>query len=220
VYKRKPRVGNVRTQNIRNYEKVLGGITAQATTVNEGLYGSKGSRYQNAQPITFKVKGVRYFVHTDGTLDFKVPRYLQEQWHTEYGYSNYNSRYRKTTPGIRYDRHGRVIKIGKSHIYYNRYGQVTKIAQFQIGYRHDKVKSIGDLYVRYDRYGKLLALEGYLAPYRNECPICNAYGCSVGYFNLADYQYVAYNNAHHWNGNNHGDSYVYSHRNRSRSRGR
>jgi len=192
----------------------LGGVTAQTTTATEDHYRSNGSRYQHAQPITFKAKGVRYFVHTDGTLDFKVPQYLQEQWYNSYGYSNHNSRYRKGTPGIRYDRQGRVIKIGKSHIYYNRYGQVTKIAQFHIGYRHGRVKSIGDLYVRYDRYGELLALEGYLSPYRDECPTCNAYGCSIGYYNLSNYHYVAYNDYQDWNGNH------YGHRNRSRSRSR
>lgn len=197
----------------------LGGTTAQATIVNEGHYGLNGSRYQNAQPITFKLHEVRYFVHTDGTLDFKVPKYIRERWNTAYGHSNHSTRYGKTTPSIRYDHLGRVVKIGKNDIYYNGYGQVKKIGQFYIGYRHNRVKSIGGIHVRYDNYGALLTLEGYLSPYRDDCPTCNAYGCSVDYYNLSDYRYVKHDSYKHGN-RNHNNSYAYRDRSRSRSRGR
>lgn len=225
-HKRKPRVGNVQTQNSEIMKKLfvfasllfLGGMTAQAITIQNDLYGSVGNRYQNAQPITFKHKGVRFFVGTNGTLDFKIPgNQAYNRNRGTYGVSNHGSRYNNTTYGIKYDYNGNVIRIGNTLISYNRFGKVRKVGTIYMKYRNGKLSTLGGTQVHYDRYGNLYAINGYLTPYSDICATCTDYGCSFGYFNLAHYQ----SNQHdiHWN--NHSQDYNdYTIRNRGRSRTR
>ena len=203
-HKRKPRVGNVITQNFKIMKKLfvlavfifLGGITAQELHATTTLNGSDlGRRYLNAQPITFKHQGVRFFVHTNGVLDFKLPRYRGRNTgriHNQgWNGSGYNRNF------VKYDDQGKAIRIGNMHIIYNRFGKVGKIGSIRMRYYNGRLKALGGIQVRYNRYGELYALTGYLTPYSNVCGTCNTIGCSIGNYNLNNYQVAAHDV--HWN---------------------
>ena len=150
-------------------------MTAQAVTLSSNDQVTKGKRYLKATPITFVQKNVRYFVYTDGSLDFK----------SLHNRSGHGSPY--TNIPVKYDNLGRVIKVGYTPIYYNSYGKVDRIGKIGATYHNKRLKTLGGIYVKYDYYGGIAALNGYLTPYSDVCGTCNAFGCSIGYYNFKNH---------------------------------
>jgi len=180
----------------------LGGITAQANTVTDLDHNQqKGIRYNQSQPVTFVQRGIRFFVHTNGEFDFKLPRanYYGRRGNTydnspgtTYGV-NYPYRSNRL---VRYDYWGNVKQVGRNHIYYNRRGKVNRIGNVNLRYRNGRLHSVGNMYVSYDRWGRIIGTNGYISNNNTACGICGINGCVTNHFD--------YNNTHNqqgWNFN-------------------
>lgn len=133
--------------------------TVEAKTSKEKPNSKWG--YENnhsAEPISFTERGIKFFIFTDGEIDFDIHANDQETT-TEYYYKGKsrkgNSRTSQRYGGVPVTRdyRGRVIRVGRVFINYNYRGNVSRVGSVFIGYRRDRMTKVGGLRIIYDRYG-------------------------------------------------------------------
>ncbi len=133
--------------------------TVEAKTSKEQPNSKWDYEYNhNAEPISFMERGIKFFIFTDGEMDFDIHANDYETT-TEYYYKS-KSRRAKSRTSQRYggvpvtkDYRGRVIRVGRVFINYNYRGNVSRVGSVFIGYRRDRMTRVGGLRIIYDRYG-------------------------------------------------------------------
>ncbi len=160
---------------------LLIGTTAHATDHKHLDHQDRVTkRYRQAQPIVFIQGGVKFFVHTDGSVDFKIlnrrSRSQQVRWHGQATPGAY--RYNPYRNMVRYDYYGRLKRVKSNHISYNRYNQVRRIGTIVVRYnRRGLVSQIGGLHIHYRKHGNIKFVEGNV--YYNGCGHCGMDGCTA-----------------------------------------
>ncbi len=130
-------------------------INVEANSNNKS---TKNGYYYNEDPISFKERGIKFYIFPDGELDFNI--HANEQGTTtEYYYkqSRNESRHHGTqgaTKVVR-DYRGRVIQVGRVFINYNYMGKVSRVGSVFISYRRNLMTRVGNLRIIYDRYGNI-----------------------------------------------------------------
>lgn len=169
---------------------LLVGTAAQATTDHKHLDHNDrvANRYHHKQEIAFVQGGVKFFINTDGGIDFKIlnrrTRFRQSNWYSYNTPGTY--RYNRYHNLVRYDYYGRLKRVKSNYISYNRYNQVRRVGNIIIRYnRRGLVSQIGGLHIYYKKHGRIKFIEGDVH-YRG-CGYCGIDGCTVThdpYFDL------------------------------------
>ncbi|RZS93620.1 hypothetical protein [Aquimarina brevivitae] len=200
---------------------LLAGITAQAAT-DLGSHNHKDGvekRYRHKQSIMFIEGGVKFFVFSNGDVDFTIlnPRRRSSYSPNTWGWNT--GRY--NTPGekfgrhtwyhnmVRYDYNGRLIRVKRNYLSYNRYDQVRRIGTINLRYnRKGLVSQIGGQRIFYHRNGRISHVEGSI--HFNGCGHCGMNGCTT--------THGAHNSSSDWNQNDGNyydrDRFQYRERNR------
>lgn len=173
---------------------LLGGIAAQANQVTDLDHSKKtGIRYNQSQPITFIQKGIQFFVYTDGSFDFELPRQYNNG-RRGYGNNNapgttYGVRYPyRSNKLIRYDHNGNISQVGRNVVFYNRRGDVNQIGNISLRYHKGRLDRLGNMHVNYDRWGRITGLNGRIYHNHTACGICGVSGCSTNHFDYGHNQ--------------------------------
>ncbi|WP_103866851.1 hypothetical protein [Aquimarina sp. I32.4] len=160
---------------------LLVGTTAKATDHKDLNHENRVTkRYHHAQTITFVQGGVKFFIYTDGGIDYRILRRRPPHWNDNVIYNTPGPYHNARSPRnyVQYDYYGRVKKIGPNYISYDRYNRVRKIGRIYIRYnRRGLVYQIGGLRVYYKKYGRIKFVEGDI--YYRGCGYCGITGCSM-----------------------------------------
>lgn len=107
------------------------------------------------EPISFTERGIKFFIFTDGQLDFDVHGSYGTT--TEYYYKGTqrkaNARHNRRGTRVVRDYRGRVIRVGRVFINYTYRGKVSRVGTVFISYRRGKMTRVGGLKIIYRRHG-------------------------------------------------------------------
>ena len=132
--------------------------TVEANTSNEQPDNKWDYNYNSDEPISFKERGIQFFIFPDGEMDFDIHG-------NDYGTTTeyyYKGAQNKGRSGARNGRHGtkvvrdyrgRVIRVGRVFINYNYKGNVSRVGSVFISYRRNRMTKVGGLRIIHDRYG-------------------------------------------------------------------
>ncbi|MDY8135549.1 hypothetical protein [Aquimarina sp. 2201CG5-10] len=206
---------------------LLIGTTAQATIQKQSKHEnwvtkptqSWNTSYHRSQQIVFVQNGVKFFVDTEGGIDFKIiNRRTRSRHSTWYGNTSYNSPgsygyYRPYNRIVRYDYYGRLKRVGSNHITYDRYNRVRRIGSITIRYnRRGLLSQVGGLHIYYKKYGRIKFVEGNV--HYSGCGYCGIDGCTATHDPYYDVNW----NSNHYDHNNNNDHDDYYYKNRKRKK--
>lgn len=165
---------------------VLAGTIATAKDKNNtSIQDGVTKRYRPAYPITFKERGITFFVNPKGDVDFITPNRRtrrRSEWNIEtYSAPGTSFRYNSSNRSfVQYDDYGRVIQVGQSNISYNRFNQVRRIGTVSMRYdRRGLLSQVGNLRIHYNRYDQIWYMEGTV--HLTVCDFCNHQGCTTNH---------------------------------------
>jgi len=133
--------------------------TVEAKVSNEQPNSKWDYGMDNADPISFRERGIKFFIFPDGEMDFDIHANAHGTT-TEYYYRASKNRARRGTHHQRgtkvvRDYRGRVIRVGRVFINYNYRGQVSRVGSVFISYRQSLMTRVGGLRLQYDRFGNV-----------------------------------------------------------------
>ncbi len=132
--------------------------TVEAKTSYENPNSKWDNRYDDAEPISFNERGVKFYIFLDGEMDFDIHA-NDYGTTTEYYYRGKRNKSRtshtnRATKVVR-DYRGRVIRVGRVFINYNYSGKISRVGSVSIRYNRNTMTNIGNMRLRYDRYGNV-----------------------------------------------------------------
>jgi len=131
--------------------------TVEAKTSNKQP-NSKWDYNYHDEPISFKERGIKFYIFPDGEMDFNIHG-NDYGTTTEYYYkgnkSKSNARSRNGRRGTKVvrDYRGRVIRVGRVFINYNYRGNVSRVGTVFVSYRRNRMTRVGGLRIIHTRYG-------------------------------------------------------------------
>ncbi|XLS27550.1 hypothetical protein ACJD0Z_10115 [Flavobacteriaceae bacterium M23B6Z8] len=150
---------------------LLTGIVAFANQVNTRVLTTKDGftkRYRHAEPIKFVERGVKFFIFPNGEFDYTFVRPFNRRrgngnvgFGTPGGRNGYvvNRPYRRAH--VRFDRFGRVNRVGNVPVRYDQFGRVFRVGTVFMNYgRRGLLNQVGGLDVRYNKHGRIIRTYG------------------------------------------------------------
>lgn len=150
---------------------LLTGIVAFANQVNTRVTTTKDGftkRYRHAQPIKFVERGVKFLIFPNGEFDYTLIRPV----YRHRGYANVGLRapggrngYAVNSPHrrvqLRFDRFGRINRVGNVPVRYDQFGRVFRVGTVFMNYgRRGLLNQVGGLDVRYNKHGRIIKRYG------------------------------------------------------------
>ncbi len=169
--------------------------TVEASTSKEQPNSKWDYGYHEAEPISFKERGIKFYIFPDGEMDFDI--HANEQGTTtEYYYrgsrNNARGSHQRGTRVVR-DYRGRVIRIGRVFINYNYRGKISRVGSVFISYRRNLMTKVGGLRILYDRYGDVRYVgrvkHNYYSGYYNNYYYNNHYHSFFNDYFFDDFEY-------------------------------
>ena len=130
----------------------------EAKTSNEQPNSEWDYTYNHDEPISFKERGIKFFIFPDGEMDFDIHANdygttTEYYYKSNKGKSNAQSKHNRRRVAVTRDYRGRVIRVGRVFINYNYRGDISRIGSVFIRYRRNRMTQVGGLRIIHDRYG-------------------------------------------------------------------
>ena len=132
--------------------------TVEASTSKDQPKEKWDYYYNDDEPISFKERGIKFYIFPDGEMDFDI--HSDEQGTTTEYYSRNkrnSSRHGYQPRGVKVvrDYRDRIIRVGRVFINYNYRDKVSRVGSVFINYRYNVMTRVGGLRILHDRYGNV-----------------------------------------------------------------
>ncbi|MGK4568782.1 hypothetical protein [Flavobacterium sp. 3HN19-14] len=123
-----------------------------------------GTSIFDAQPISFRERGIEFYVFADGQFDFNTVPSAGEDYHRgqRHGVNQTYGAPANSNAGIRieHDSEGRVRRIGNVFINYDAYDRIKRIGSVYMSYNRYALSQVGGLKILYNRRGEITGYSG------------------------------------------------------------